>query len=203
MPQVRLRVRRRLVLAKDGFHTSSECVFCPKRSRSVDIGACRNCAHAILISAESVVCCVPVATPPGGADAAAASVALRDVTIVRADVPGSEIADRLREEPWPLPVVDNDDHFLGFASLGLIERPKWPWQAPETLAAREVLVGASLFAFESESLGNVLRIMARRGSRFIALVDGSSGAVQGILFDVDALQALAPMGRAAAMSHRG
>lgn len=202
MTQLTLRVRSRLVLADDGARASTDCVFCPQRRRSIDIDACRNCAHAHMVSPERVVCSLPEPALPEGGEAPAASVARRQVTLVRGDVPGSVIAVLLREEPWPLPVVDHEDRFLGFVSPRLLAQPRWPWQGARTLPAREVVMGASLFAPESESLANVLRVMARRGARSIALVDRSSGAVQGILFDVDALRALVSARTQASMMGR-
>jgi CBS domain-containing protein len=53
-------------------------------------------------------------------------------------------------------------------------------------------VGVSLSVSEIEPLGSVLRLMARRGARSVALID-ASGVLQGIVLDVDALRAIASL----------
>ena len=178
------------MLAGDGSHTASASVFCPARSCSVDADKCRKCAHVHFVSPESVVCSPPNSTLPEGMDAPAGSAALSDVTLVRADVRWPTLIILSQAAPWPLPVVDSGDRFIGFVPRGLLATPTLPWHQFATTLAGELAAEESLVALETETVGDALRLMARRGARSIALVD-PSGLLRGIVCDVDALQAIA------------
>ena len=190
MHEVALRVRGRLLIAGGGGRTSSEGVFCPAKGRSVSTSVCKECVHAHSVSSASVVCSPPGPMLAAGMGAPAGSAALTRWTVVRADVPGMALVSLSGSTPWPLPVVDDSDRFLGFVSSAQLERPKWPWHRIAVTLAREFVAGASLLVPEVEPLGRALRMMARRGARSLALVD-PSGVLRGVLTDVDALHAAA------------
>jgi CBS domain-containing protein len=123
-----------------------------------------------------------------GISAPAASAALRQVTLVRSDVPGAALVELAKSTPWRLPVVGEDDRFLGFVSHRLLEGPQWPWHRIKITPASDLVAGASLTVLETERLGHALRWMAGRGARSLALVD-ALGRFRGLLSDVDALRA--------------
>jgi len=189
MPEVRLRVRRQFLLAGDDSRASSASVFCPAQLRSVDCATCKNCAYAHFVLPKSVVCAPPNSSLPQGTDAPAATAALSEVTLVRADVRAPALIMLSQLGPSRVPVVDGRDRFLGFVSPRLLEGPTWPWHRLAATLAGEVVSEASLFALETVTVGDVLRLMARRGARSVALVD-RSGLLQGIVLDVDALRAM-------------
>jgi hypothetical protein len=184
-----LPVRRRLLIAGDGSRTSNECVFCPAKGKSISTRTCEKCPLVCAVTPEKVVCAVRAPPAPTGLDAPAAAAAMPHVLLVREDVRATHFVPLTATIPW-LPVVSRNEKFLGFVSPDLLTVPHWPWHRIVTPQAGDVLRGASLTMLETEPLGHVLRFMARRGARVLALVD-PAGVLQGMLSDVDALRAAA------------
>jgi hypothetical protein len=90
----------------------------------------------------------------------------------------------------PLLVFDDADRFQGFVSSAQRTLPQWPWSGPGPVVARDLANGRALLVPETATVGSALRLMARRGARWLAVVD-ASGALRGALSDVAALSALA------------
>jgi CBS domain-containing protein len=183
-----LTVHRRVVLASSG-RVTDESVFCPARARTVATSTCRRCAHVHAVTRELVLCAPPGVDPPAGPGAPAASLASSHVALVRDDVPGGVILDLAERTAPPLVVIDERDRFLGFVSLGLRALPQWPWVRFGQGVARDFTKGRALFVLETAPVISALRLMARRGARWLALVD-ATGAAQGVISDVAALAAL-------------
>lgn len=148
---------------------------------------CKTCAHAQTASDDAVVC-----TPPGVepyAEPAAGHAALTEVVGVRGDVPGLVVAALARQAPRQLPVVDDQDRFVGFVSSQALSSRHWPWRVVSMTPARDLVFGRFLAVRVSDPLPVALRLMAHRGARAVALVD-AEGVLQGVLSDIDALRAL-------------
>jgi CBS-domain-containing membrane protein len=188
MTRVTLRIRKRRLLTNAGQITSAESVFCPARGCSTDTAVCKKCVHAHAVSPEAVVCSPPGPALRDGLDAPAASAAMATVTVVRADCPAAAVAGLAPTPHRPVAVVDDQDRFLGFLS-SVHDRPGWPAARLDSALAREVATGPALLLLETEPMAQALRLMATRGVRALALVD-ASGAVQGVLLDLDALRAI-------------
>lgn len=190
MADLALPVHRRLALASSGRLTVRESVFCPAQTRSVATSTCRRCAHAHAITRDLVLCAPPGPPPAEGQEAPAASVASSLVALVRHDVPAAAVLDLAEWTAQPIVVVGERNGFLGFVSSGLRALPQWPWMRLRREVARDFAEGRPLFVLEAAPVITALRLMARRGTRWLALVD-AAGAVQGVLSDVAALAALA------------
>jgi hypothetical protein len=179
-------VRRHLILENVGFAVR-DTVFCSAERGSVDVHECRTCARAHHVSRRAVAC-IPPGRCPAALDAPAGSAAVMSATFLRADVGGPLLQEVLREARRPLAVVDQNDGFLGFASDAVAAPFSRSLAALPT--ARDVAKGGFLRLVETAPLGFALRMMARAGARSLALVS-ESGAACGVLWDVDALQAVA------------
>ena len=186
MDPARLPVHRLEIVAADGSHTAIRTAYCPSRCAAIALTECKTCAHAQTASDDAVVC-----TPPGvepSDELAAGMAALTEVVGVRGDVPGLVVAALARRAPWQLPVVDDQDRFVGFVSSHTLSRP-WPWRIVSMTPARDLVFGRFLAVRVSDPLPVALRLMAHRGARAVALVD-AEGVLQGVLSDIDALRAL-------------
>lgn len=193
MRPVRLSVHRLKIIAADGSHTTNQTAYCPSRCAAVGTDVCNTCAHAQTVADDAVIC-----TPPGLEEPAVAEVAgwmaLPDVTGVRADVPGIALGALTRKGPWPVPVVDDHDHFIGFVSAQGLNIRAWPWHLVALTPARDLVFGRFLNVAVSERLPVALRLMAHRGARAVALVDGE-GVLKGVMSDIDALRGLGSASR--------
>lgn len=183
-----MAVHRLKIVAADGSYRTNRTAYCPSRCTAIGTDVCNTCAHAHSVSDEVVVC-----VPPGldGApdDDAAGAVALPDVIGVRADVPGMALLALTRKAPWQVPVVDDEDRFMGFVSSGGLAARAWPWRLVAMTPARDLVFGRFLSVSVSEPLPIALRLMAHRGARAVALVD-EEGVLQGVMSDIDALRGL-------------
>jgi len=180
-------VRRHLTLENEGFAVQ-HTVFCSAERGSVDVRECRTCARAHRVSRGAVLC-VPPGRGSSGMEAPAGSAAAPCTTFLRADLTGPMLDDVVRDARRPLPVVDRHGGFVGFVSgagapLALSQR------MAGARTARDVAKGGFLRLVETAPVGFALRMMARAGARSLALVD-ESGAARGVLWDVDALHAVA------------
>jgi hypothetical protein len=180
-------VRRHLTLGNEGF-TVKQTVFCSAERGSVDVRECRTCARAHHVSPRDVLC-VPPGRRAAGLNAPAGMAAVASATFLRADLRGAWLDEVMREARRPVPVVDRSDGFVGFVPGGGAPLPlSRCLDGPPT--ARDVAKGGFLRIVETAPLGFALRMMARAGARSLALVS-ETGAARGILWDVDALHAIA------------
>jgi CBS domain-containing protein len=180
-------VHRLEIVAADGSHRAIQTAYCPSRCAAVALAECKTCAHAHTASDDAVVC-----TPPGldpSDEPASGKAALTEVIGVRGDVPGGVVAALARRTLWQLPVVDDEDRFVGFVSSHTLSSRPWPWRIVSMTPARDLVFGRFLAVRISDPLPVALRLMAHRGARAVALVD-AEGVLQGVLSDIDALRAL-------------
>jgi CBS-domain-containing membrane protein len=91
--------------------------------------------------------------------------------------------------PAMVPVVDEDDRFLGFVEAPEAGAKDLPPRLARTLPAEALIFGRSLWVRDGTPVRAALRTMAARHSRVLALVD-DQGRLRGLLHDVDALRAV-------------
>lgn len=187
MDPTRLPVHRLEIVKADGSHSAIRTAYCPSRCAAIALTECKACAHAQSASDEAVVCTPPEVEPSDGP--AAGMAALTTVVGVRGDVPALVVAELSRHGPSQLPVVDDQDRFMGFVSSRALGSRSWPWRAVSMMPARDSVFGRFLAVRVSDPLPVALRLMAHRGARAVALVD-AEGVLQGVLSDIDALRAL-------------
>jgi len=190
-----LPVRTRRILAADGSKHESLYVACPGRMRSMDLDACRTCAHAQKVSTE-VVECSPVVPAPTEARSWAGSIAPLSVTCVRANVVTASLSFWAPPEASMIPVVDTDSRFIGFVSSTQPIAVATTARLAMALPVSELVFGTKKLAvLESDSAEYALRVMAHCRASVVAVVD-DSGTPRGVLRDIEALRAMARRARA-------
>jgi hypothetical protein len=190
VPLTRLPVHRLQIVAADGLHTSNRTAYCPSRRQAVDLGVCKSCAHAQVVTEDAVICAPPGPSGnPSTTESAAGASGLRTVVGVRANVPWFSAAPLAKAPPWQVPIVDGVDRFIGFVSSRDIASRRWPSRLLRLVPAGELAFGRFLAAPASMPLDGALRLMAHHGARALALVD-KNGLLQGVLSDIDALRGL-------------
>jgi hypothetical protein len=114
---------------------------------------------------DDAVVCSPEELGRTPRETPAAEAAAARTMCVHVNVPHELAATLAPREPWSLPIVDDGTRFIGFVN------------------------GSMLAIHEAKPIRAALRIMARHGSRQIALVD-DDGVLRGALSDIEALRAL-------------
>jgi hypothetical protein len=123
-------------------------------------------------------------------DQPAGSIAPTLVRCTQADVPLRVLTSWLPPQPWVLPIVDEVDRFIGFASSTHPSRLPLPPRLIAGLPVREFAFGDTLVLSEAFRWADALRFMAHKHTRFVALLD-DGGTPEGLLRDLDGLRALA------------
>ena len=186
---LQLPVRTCDTLTPDGSRSRRLSVFCPRLAASVGTASCRECTYARSIRPTVVECCPPLETVRTGEESLAGAASSAAVTCARRDVTARAVVSLLMTQPWPVPIVDARDHFLGFVSLAHVTRLDLPRRIAWSLPVGEATFGNALAVLEGGALRSAIRAMAIHQSRTIALLDGNR-IVQGVLTDVDALRAI-------------
>jgi hypothetical protein len=186
---VELPIRTRSIIAGDGSVTVTHAlhVACPARRGSVDLDVCRTCPRLHAVS-ERLVECAPIAAPREG-EAAVGSIAPVHVTLVRAEVPVAALESLVPRE-LAVPVIDEVGRFLGFFATGRTLGPLLPPRLERAMPVGARVFGATLLVHEGTPWPQAARLMARLRGRAVAITD-ESGAVRGVLRDLDALRAMA------------
>jgi hypothetical protein len=186
---VELPVRTRSLITSDGSVRVRRMlhVMCPGRRASVDLDVCRTCPQASRVS-DQLVECTPAASPEDG-EAVVGSIAPVRVTLVRADVAVAVLESVVAPDLF-VPVVDEAGVFLGFFAGGHTVGPPLPPRLARAVPVGACVFGAALRVHEGTPWPQALRLMARRRGRALAIAD-ASGAVRGVLHDLDALRAMA------------
>jgi CBS domain-containing protein len=187
-------------LLSDGSRREHSGVVCPRVSHIIDADRCPGCPYVANVSSTDVVCAPPVPALPRGDEAPAASCsslmfsgAEQDVLMRR--IFGSGAA------PSMVPVVDEDDRFLGFVEAPEAGATELPPRLARTLPAEALIFGRSLWIRDGTPVRAALRTMAARHSRVLALLD-EQGRLRGLLHDVDALRAVRACDTGMAQRHR-
>ena len=186
---MQLPIRTCDTLTPDGSRRRRLSVFCPRLAASVNPESCRECGYARSIRNGVVDCSPPVETVRTGDDLPAGAVSSAAFTCARRDVPARAVLSLLESQPWPVPIVDAQDQFLGFVSVSQVTGLDLPRRIAWSLPVGEATFGHALAVREGGALRSAIHAMALHQSRSVVLLDGT-GIVRGLLTDIDALRAI-------------
>lgn len=181
------------VIDAEAGRARTQRVFCIRSGRMVGVHECRTCPNSVHVRSESVTCGAPEEPERTGANTPAALVSVAHVMCARADARAAALMSVV-QPPWLVPLVDEADQFVGFASSSALATSRWPSRVAILMRLRDLAFGSSLMVHESTTIREALHMMAYRRTRWIAIVD-SEGKLQGMLSDIDALSAMGTMDR--------